>query len=49
MKTLIIVIVLALIVIYAMRSLIRHLKGEDECCGCSSKKSGQCHCNHKKY
>ncbi len=50
MKTIIIIAVLAVIAAYSIRSLIRHFKGEDGCCGgCSaSKNGGECHCGHKK-
>lgn len=50
MKTIIIIAVLAVVVFYSLRSIVKHFKGEDNCCaGCSAAKNGgQCHCGHKK-
>ena len=49
MKTIIIIAVLAVVVFYSLRSIVKHFKGEDDCCaGCSGKNGGQCHCGHKK-
>lgn len=51
MKTVIIIAVLVVIAVYSFRSIIKHFKGEDECCGgCSSSKNGgECCCGHKKH
>lgn len=50
MKTVIIIAVLVVLALYSFRSIIKHFKGEDECCGgCSaSKDGGECHCGHHK-
>lgn len=48
MKTAIIIAVLVVIAIYSLRSLIKHFKGEEDCCGCSGKNGGTCNCGHKK-
>ena len=50
MKTWIIIAVLALIALYSFRSIIKHFKGEDDCCGgcsgnCSGKDGSECHCH----
>ena len=49
MKTIIIIAVLAVAVFYSFRSIVRHFKGEDGCCGgCAASKNGTgCHCGHK--
>lgn len=50
MKTIIIIAILVVLALYSFRSIFRHFKGEDECCGgCSaSKNGGTCNCGHKK-
>lgn len=47
MKTALIIALLAAIAFYSLRSLIRHFKGEDSCCGCAGKNGGTCNCSHK--
>lgn len=47
MKTGIIIAIIAIIAVYSLRSIIKHFKGEDDCCGgggcCSG--GGECHCH----
>ena len=47
MKTAVILGVIVLTVLYSLRSLIKHFKGEDSCCGCAGKSNGTCNCAHK--
>ena len=48
MKTAIIIALLVVVVVYSLKSIIKHFKGEDSYCGCSGKNGGTCNCHHKK-
>lgn len=48
MKTIIIIVILAIAVLYSLKSIVKHFKGEGGCCGCASKNGGTCNCAHKK-